>query len=360
MSWHSIRGHDRVVEELRRSLQQGRFPHALLFVGPEGIGKRSFARKLAQALLCETRPAIQLDPCAACPGCLQVEAGTHPDLLEVGRPEDKHELPIRVIRDLCDQFGLKPARGVRKVAVVDDADDLNDEAANAFLKTLEEPPPGAVLILIGTSADVQLPTIVSRCQVVRFDPLPEADVAAVLREQGMVPDAAEAARLAALAGGTVTRALGLADPDLDAFRRTMIDDLAGDHGFDPPGLAHRLGDYVKQAGKETVDQRRRASLLVGELARFFRGVLWQTAGLAPPCPDAHDCHAATALAGRLEPEDAFILADRCLQADYHIQRRLALNLILESLLHDLGKVINTRRRTPRGQPDSARPRHPGV
>jgi DNA polymerase-3 subunit delta' len=330
------------VEELRRTLRQGRLPHALLFVGPEGIGKRSFARKLAQALLCEARSATELDPCAACPGCLQVEGGTHPDFLEVARPEDKHELPIGVIRALCDQFGLKPARGVRKVAVVDDADDLNEEAANAFLKTLEEPPPGAVLILIGTAAEVQLPTIVSRCQVVRFDPLPAADVAALLQEQGAVPDPGEAARLAALAEGSLRRALGLADPGLDGFRRTLIDELAGDHGFDPPGLAHRLGDYVRQAGKETVDHRRRASLLVGELARFFRGVLWQTAGLAPPCADLRDQRAAAALAGRLEPEDVFVLADRCLQADYHIQRRLALNLILESLCHDLGKVINAR------------------
>ena len=85
-----------------------------------------------------------------------------------------------MIRDLCDQFALKPARGSRKVAILDDADDLNDEAANAFLKTLEEPPPGAVLILIGTSPELQLETIVSRCQVVRFDPLPDAEIAALL------------------------------------------------------------------------------------------------------------------------------------------------------------------------------------
>lgn len=342
MSWHSIRGHDRVVAELRRSLEHGRFPHALLFVGPEGVGKRTFARKLAQALLCETNPAERLDPCGACPGCLQVAAETHPDFVEVARPEDKHELPIAVIRDLCEHFALKPARGLRKVAILDDADDLNDEAANAFLKTLEEPPPGAVLILIGTSVEVQLQTIVSRCQVVRFDPLSAEDVAELLLEQGVARDAEDAARLAALGDGSLRRALGLADAGLERFRRALIDELAADHGFDGPALARRVLDHVKQAGKESVDQRRRASLLVGELSRFFRGVLWQTAGLEPPCPDPDDRRAAESVAARLEPEDVLVLADRCLEADYHIQRRLAMNLILEALAHDLAKVLNAR------------------
>ena len=82
--------------------------------------------------------------------------------------------------------------------------------------------------------------------------------------------------------------------------------------------------------------------MIGELARFFRGVLWQTAGLAPPCPDPDDRRAAVALAERLEPEDVFVLADRCLEADYHVQRRLYMPLILESLMHDLGKLINTK------------------
>jgi DNA polymerase III subunit delta' len=342
VSWHSVRGHDRVVESLRTSLRQERFPHALLFVGPGGIGKRTFARKLAQSLLCETHSAVELDPCETCPGCLQVDAGTHPDFIEAAKPEDKHELPISVIRDLCDQFALKPARGLRKVAILDDADDLNEEASNAFLKTLEEPPPGAVLILIGTSPELQLETIVSRCQVIRFDPLAEPEIAALLIEKGIAGDADSAVRLAALGEGSVSRAIGLADAELERFRRLLIDEIAADHGFDPPALAHRMDAHIKQAGKESVDRRRRASLLIGELARFFRGVLWQTAGLAPPCPDEADRRAAISLAQRLEPEDVFVLADRCITADYHVQRRLYMPLIVESLMHDLGKTINTR------------------
>jgi DNA polymerase III subunit delta' len=340
--WHSVRGHDPIVAALRRSLVQGRLPHAFLFVGPEGVGKCTFALTLAQALLCERAAETELDPCETCPGCLQVRAGTHPDLLQVGRPEDKHDLPIKVIRDLCLDLGLKPARGKRKVAIVDDADDLNEEASNAFLKTLEEPPPGSVLILIGTSAEVQLDTIVSRCWVVRFRPLPEPELAALLREQNVTSDPREAERLARLGEGSVSRARGLANPDLEHFRRSLIDELADPRGFDPPALAQRLGAFVKEAGKEGVDQRGRASLLMGELARFFRGILWQTAGLDPPTPDPDDRRAVAALAERLDPEDVFVLTDRCLEADYHIQRKAYMPLILESLMHDLGTLINPR------------------
>lgn len=340
MPWHSIRGHDRVVEELRTAARGGRLPHALLFVGPEGVGKRTFAMTLAQALLCEERPEADLDPCGACAGCVQVEGGTHPDLLTAGRPEDKQELPIKVIRDLCDDFGLKPARGGRKVAIVDDVDSMNEEAANAFLKTLEEPPPGAVLILIGTSAERQLETVVSRCQVVRFDPLPAEELAATLLERGVATEPAEALKLATLADGSVGRAVGLADPDLGRYRRDLIDGLASEGGIDPAEQVKRLDAFAKQAGKEAAAQRRRIRLMLWELARLFRGVLWQTAGLEPPSPDPDDRRAIARLAERLEPEDVFILAERVMDADFHVQRNLYMPLTLESLFHDLAKVVN--------------------
>ena len=333
-----------MVTTLRRALAQGRFPHALLFVGPEGIGKHSFALRLAQALLCERIPEAELDPCGVCPGCLQVMAGSHPDLLQVGKPEDRQELPIRVIRDLCLDLGLKPMSGRRKVAIVDDADDLNDEAANAFLKTLEEPPSGSTLILVGTSAEGQLDTILSRCRVVRFDPLAELELAGLLLEQKIVDSPAEASKLAKLAEGSVARARGLADPALIDFRRGLFLDIAAPRGFDAPALARRIEAFVATAGKEASAKRIRARLVFGELLRLFRATFRVGAGLEASTSDSDDARAAASLAERLDPEAVLALADRCIEAEYHVRRNLYMPLVLDDLMYDLGRGINPRGR----------------
>jgi DNA polymerase-3 subunit delta' len=343
VSWGSVRGHDRVVDDLRRAASSGRFPHALLFVGPEGVGKKAFARRLAQAMFCERRDESLLDPCDECPSCRQVASGDHPDLYEVSRPEDRHELPIDAIRALGHDLSLKPMRGARKVAIVDDADHLNEQAANAFLKTLEEPPDRAILILIGTASELQLDTIVSRCRVVRFEPLPEAELAAILLDRELSADPQEAAQLARLGEGSVSRALSLADPALTDFRRLLVDELAGPNPLDGPDLSRRLEDFIKEAGKESLPQRTRAAAIFQELARFFRSVLWQTAGLDAPSPDPDDRRAAAAIASRLEPEDVFLLAERCMEAEYHLRRHAYRPLILDALCRDLARLISGAR-----------------
>src|SRR6266851_1381893 len=200
MSWSQIFGHAERIEAFRQ-----------------------FAQELAKALLCEAAKNTPdtLEACDQCESCLLVDALTHPDLFAVRRPEDKNEVPIEVMKELCRSFSFKTARGHGKVGILDDADDLNEESANCFLKTLEEPPPGALLILIGTSADRQLATIVSRCQVIHFRPLPEAIVADLLAAQH-IEDRAFIQRLARLSGGSMGLAQALAEPQLWEFRLQLL------------------------------------------------------------------------------------------------------------------------------------------
>ena len=118
-------------------------------------------------------------------GLRKVEAATHPDLHSVRTPPERHEMPVDAMREFCSHLAHKPSRGGRVVGIVEDADDFNAESANSFLKTLEEPPTGAILLLIATGTDRQLPTILSRCQIVRFAPLGPTDLATILEEQGI-------------------------------------------------------------------------------------------------------------------------------------------------------------------------------
>src|SRR3954454_22936004 len=104
MSWDRVRGHDALVEGFRRAVRRGRLAHAYLFTGPPGVGKRLFATELARALLCERADPDSLQACDTCPSCIQVEAGTHPDLFLAARPAEVHEWPIELMRELCQSF----------------------------------------------------------------------------------------------------------------------------------------------------------------------------------------------------------------------------------------------------------------
>ncbi len=337
MSWQRVRGHDLPVQAFAQARRRGRLAHAYLFTGPSGVGKRLFALELAKALLCENPPDGRLEACDRCPGCIQVEAGTHPDFFTAARPEDSQSLPIDVVRELCRSLSLKPVRGHGKVAILDDADDLDDPisnnaAANAFLKTLEEPPPGSVLLLIGTSIDRQLPTIVSRCQVVRFAPLPDAIVGDLLRTQGVEASAID--RLVRLGAGSPGQALALADPGLWDFRRQLVQSLT-DAKPDGVALAKQWGQFVEEAGKESAMQRRRSGLALRLLIDFLTAALRLSLGGSPGPAEADDLRAMQRLAERHGPERLLEWLDRCLEADAHIDRRVQLVLLQEGLLDAL-------------------------
>ncbi len=337
MAWQHIRGHDALVEGFRRAVRRGRLAHAYLFTGPAGVGKRLFAVELAKSLLCEKSVEGSLQACDHCPSCIQVEAGTHPDFYTAVRPSELQEFPIDLMRQLCQSFALKSARGRGKVILIDDADDLNEEAANCFLKTLEEPPPRSVLILIGSTPDRQLQTIVSRCQVIRFAPLSPELVDELLQAQG-IDDAALRARLVRLSAGSPGMAKELADPALWDFRRDL---LAGLTKTPIPSvdLSHKWMDFVEEAGKESAAQRRRAQLVLRLIIDFLDDALTVAMNGTPRRTEADEHAGLEALARRAGPDRLLEALERCLEADRQIDRRVQLVLILEGLMDALGQKL---------------------
>ena len=209
---------DRLIQ-LMRSVQAGRIVHALLFTGPHGSGKRTMARLFAQAMLCK---GMGERPCGVCPACQRFENGTHPDV-RVVKPEKK-TIGVDEIRDLIDYLALRPYEGGRHIAIIEQADRLTPSAQNALLKTLETPPGDAMFFLISDAPGALLPTILSRCQTVRFTDLSVEDCAGVLVKRGIAPERARL--LSGMAQGSVGRALELdGDKDYMELRERALKSL---------------------------------------------------------------------------------------------------------------------------------------
>jgi DNA polymerase-3 subunit delta' len=353
MPWQGIYGHDRVVEQFRRCLERWRLASSFLFVGPEGIGKRTFALKLAQALLCQRHPEAQLDPCQKCPSCVAAAAGTHPDIDLVSKPPERSFIPLamfigednkRMQDGLCHRLGLKAFMGRRKIAIVDDADLLNVEGANCLLKTLEEPPPQSVLILIGTSADKQLPTIRSRCQIIRFDPLPITTVAELLVAQGLLDDPAAAPRLARFSEGSLSRALELADSELWAFRSRLLGTLSRPH-WESVRLAAELNEFIEAAGKEAPSRRARARQVLAFTADFLRQLIRLRSGAALTTDDRElrEVVEKGQAAWRGGAESLTAALEYCLEAHEQIDRIALVPNVMEHWLDRLVQLAETGR-----------------
>jgi DNA polymerase-3 subunit delta' len=345
--WHGIQGHDRVVNQFRTAIARGRLGHTFLFVGPPGVGKRTFAMKLAQALLCDARPQAALDPCGQCVPCRQIEAGSHPDLHVVERPREASNLPLelfigddehRMQAGLCYELSLKPYSGKRRIGIIDDADLLSmgsRESANALLKTLEEPPPKSVLILIGTSVQRQLPTIRSRCQIVRFSPLAEETVAELLMRTGACEDAAAARRAAQLAQGSLERGRAWCDKSFVEFREALLQQLAAGES-EPASQARLVQQFVEEAGKDAPSKRARMRLATEMASEFYGALTRYLTGAAIGGDEA--LRSAVAAAARWWPggcESAAGCQEICLDALAHVDANANLTALVEWWLDEL-------------------------
>ena len=209
--FESIIEQDLPVSILNTFLQNGTIPHALLFTGIEGVGKESTALAFAMACNCAaensstTRPEPDI-PCGTCKSCRKIEAGNHPDIIRV-KPSGPF-IKIKQIRSLCQTLAMKPYEAKRRVVIIADAQAMNPAAGNAFLKMLEEPPLRTILILVATHTSDLLPTIVSRCQKIRFKPISRIQLESALVERHGF-DPGDAMILSTMAGGSLSRALNM-------------------------------------------------------------------------------------------------------------------------------------------------------
>ena len=200
MTFETISGHERQKNILRKAIQNKRIAHAYLFTGPDGVGKRLTALAFARALLCQDRTG-----CGDCSACRKVDHNNHPDIHLLDA--DGSALKIDQIRTLQQELSLRPLEGRYKICLIDGAEFFTIGAANALLKTLEEPRPDTLMILISSQPEKLLPTIRSRCQKLIFTRLPKQQLADLLAQKLELTDT-EAAVLAALSEGSFKKALG--------------------------------------------------------------------------------------------------------------------------------------------------------
>ena len=384
-AFENILGQPEVRDFLRKSVVRESVTHAYLFTGPAGSNKTLAAYALAQALLCPKGPSgPRGGSCGACQECGRVMRRKHPDV-RFYAPAGANGYLIEQVREIMADTALAPIQAKRKVYILDRVDALGTAAANAFLKTLEEPPPGVVLILLGRTREAVLPTIVSRCQVVPFRHIPVAEAAGIVRQN--TGASIEQARMAIEAcGGSITGAvefLKAAGNERLAFRTevlSILESLAVADSWDVVGYVRRLldmskapldemralqeaelaenSDFLAKSALRQVEARHKRQLTAKTreglrqttaiVASWLRDVLATRAGTPELVvnTDARDAiEAAAARADEAQLACALAAVGRCNQA---IAYNVSPETCLDALLFEVKEVLNGSGRT--GQP----------
>jgi DNA polymerase-3 subunit delta' len=242
MPFRAIAGHRALVALLTRAIARDSLPQSLVFAGPEGVGKRLAALAVAQALNCQKVAAhgeLPVEACGECSVCRRIMSGVHPDVITLGS-----DIGIDDIRDAIQSAGYRPFEGKRRVVILDGADKLSSEIQNALLKTLEEPPPSSNFILVTARPDSLLPTVLSRCPLLRFGRLPASEVERLLQEQH------------GIAG---PRAHAVAQASEGSLAKAMVE--ASDEGETTRQLVQQVLHGV-QSARSPADRLQAASLLL--------------------------------------------------------------------------------------------------
>ncbi len=333
-------GNQGSIAALRRAITVGRLPHAYVFSGPPQIGKSTLARWLAALLLCQDPTSDPPEPCDICGACRRIAQGTHPDVqtfslarqaASTDRVAASRELGIDTVREIVREIDLLPFEADRKVYIVEDADALTDEAANGLLKTLEEPPLYATIVLLATE-DRRLPeTIRSRCTILRLQPVPTTEIESLLQSRTNLP-LETVTRIAHLSLGRPGWTLQVAADskmlvEHDAHVDALVSALTG-------GATTRLGLAEKMAKRWSDGHRPEIYTTLYDWLGFWRYVMLHVTGNAPAglYPQHQSTVDQLAANGVETPARA---ASRTLDAISHLDANVSARMAIETLLLDL-------------------------
>ena len=317
MHWNNIIGHKQVITQLCLMQQEDRIPHAMLFCGTDGVGKSLVAEALAAAILCHA--PVHNQACGHCKACRALAAGTHPDFFQIQPESETKAAPairIEAVRKLQEEIARIPLLSERRVVIMQEADKMNEAAANCLLKTIEEPSGQIVFILLTSRPSALLDTIISRCMRVEFGILQPEELVAILHQQGI--EEPLAGKLASIADGSVSKALAMQDEELLNLQA---------QAFDLASVAGTLGvEQLLQLAKEmSSHSRERLIQWLGFLAMIYRDLLMLYSGSGLPLYNQSDIDRLSSLLNK-----------------YHQQELLQLLQLVQDYQKRLGSNVNTQ------------------
>lgn len=314
LAFADFAGQSAHIAHLAEDFSTGAYVHAYLFSGPRGTGKRSVARLCAMAALCRG----EKKPCGVCGPCRRVLSDTHPDVHTITPEKGKKTIGVDALREAIEEVATRSFEDGAKIMLVPEAERMTPAAQNCLLKTLEEPPEGTVFFLITDQPGALLATIVSRCRVVRFHPLPQREAAARLVALGLEPG--DAARRARMAEGCVGQALAIDEAQLE-LRRTLTGDV---FSVRSPREALSVAGRYKE-------EKERAGQVLDVLENAVRDVLIAQAGGAPLDGAGYDPQ-AEAYARAVPQTEVLALAQTVTKARKMLGSNVAFASALETIL----------------------------
>ena len=342
-----VLGQPRVREFFRATIASGRVSHAYLLTGPAGSNKTSAAYAFAQAILCEK------NGCGECDDCARVLRRRHPDV-HYYAPEGAQGYLVEQIREIVSDVSLAPIRAKSKVYILDRVDLLGTQAANAFLKTLEEPVPGVVFVLLGRTREGVLPTIVSRCQVVPFRHIPAREAAGILSQKvGVTP---ERARMAIEAcDGSITQAISFSkSSERTEFRARVMEVLAGLSVADARDVLEYAAELIErakapldnvrteQSEERALTQATRTSLrqMTAIIRSWLRDVLMVVSGTPELMVNIDQRSAVEAAAARVNVEGLMRALREAYKTDEALSYNVSPETCLDTLLFTIREVLH--------------------